>query len=206
MGKKIIAICLLLFAVGFFFPSMGNHKSIEQQIFPPSPITKNIVEKNLVIKALSQKAEWVGLEGEISKTFSFTDISINTNYDVINNFGKRESTYLLNGKFKLGFDMAEVTPDKIVIRDETILIISPKIKLIVLDIPYDSVQISYKMGMLRNPQSDFEKQMIYSTCKTKIAQDILADRELTAKATKLTQDGIVKFLMTIPNAKSVKFI
>ena len=63
MGKKIIAICLLLFAVGFFFPSTGNRKSIEQQIFPSSPITKNIVEKDLVVKALSQKAEWVGLEG-----------------------------------------------------------------------------------------------------------------------------------------------
>lgn len=203
-SATILAVVLALVSTLWLF----SHTTGKVDIALPSQtsIKANIVEKDTVVNALAQKAQWVGMEGKIEKQFTYTDSTLETKYEAFNSLGKRQYNFKLNGSFKLGFDMSEITPDRIIIRDDTVIIVSPKVILISLDIPYDRMEIVGNVGIFRTELKDADKQGIYSKYKQQINDELLSDKELINKAREDSQRGISKFLLTIPNVKTVKFI
>lgn len=159
--------------------------------------TENVVDKQTVIKALTEQAQIVGLDGVIEKEFRYTDAKW---------FGDKTYAMTLHGTFKTGFNIAELTEDNVVITENNEVIIStPDITLIALEIPYDRIEIAKDVGVLRKDFTETDRQLLYAKASASIRAEIMADEAVRKQSVTASQNAIEAILTLVPGVRKITF-
>lgn len=159
--------------------------------------TANIVDKQTVIKALTENAQIVGMDGVISKEFRYTDAKW---------FGDKTYAMTLHGTFKTGFSLTALTADNIVITPTNEVIIStPATELISLELPYDRIEIDKDVGTLRKDFTETDRQLLYAKASANIRKEIANDAEVRKESVIASQHAIEAILALVPGVRKVTF-
>lgn len=157
----------------------------------------NVVDKQSVITALTENLQIVGLEGEVTKEYEFSDSEW---------YGNRSYKMTLHGRFKMGFDIADIrTEDIVITEDNDIIITTPEAVLISLELPYDRVEIIKKVDLLRKDFSDADRQFLYAKASEAVRGEILADEEVRRESLVASQQALRQILSLVPSVESVYF-
>jgi hypothetical protein len=112
----------------------------------------------------------------------------------------------LNGTFKTGFNIADITVDNVVItEDNEVIINTPDITLIALEIPYDKIVIDKDVGTLRKDFTEVDRQLLYAKASASIRKQIEADVEVREESEEASQHAIEAILTLIPQVTKVTF-
>ena len=198
--RKVIAFAAIVIvtAVSLAACLSGNNESsiaeVSEQLSVP---TTQIIDKQAVIKALKERLQIVGLEGKVEKEFRYTDAKW---------FGDKTFAMTLNGTFKTGFNIADITVDNVVItEDNEVIINTPDITLIALEIPYDKIVIDKDVGALRKDFTEVDRQLLYAKASASIRKQIEADVEVREESEEASQHAIEAILTLIPQVTKVTF-
>jgi hypothetical protein len=198
--RKVIAFAaiVIITAVSLTACLSGNNESsiaeVSEQLSVP---TTQIVDKQAVIKALKERLQIVGLEGKVEKEFRYTDAKW---------FGDKTFAMTLNGTFKTGFNIADITVDNVVItEDNEVIINTPDITLIALEIPYDKIVIDKDVGALRKDFTEVDRQLLYAKASASIRKQIESDVEVRKESEEASQHAIEAILTLIPQVTKVTF-
>jgi hypothetical protein len=198
--RKVIAFAAIVIVTAVSLTSClsGNNESsiaeVSEQLSVP---TTQIVDKQAVIKALKERLQIVGLEGKVEKEFRYTDAKW---------FGDKTFAMTLNGTFKTGFNIADITVDNVVItEDNEVIINTPDITLIALEIPYDKIVIDKDVGALRKDFTEVDRQLLYAKASASIRKQIEADVEVREESEEASQHAIEAILTLIPQVTKVTF-
>lgn len=160
------------------------------------PVT-NIVDKQTVITALTENLQIVGLEGTVEKEFRYTDAKW---------FGDKTFAMTLHGTFKTGFNIADITASNVIITaNNEIIINTPDIELIALELPYDAIVIDKKVGALRKDFTEDDRQLLYAKASASIRKEIEADAQVRKQSEQASQRAIEEILALVPGVTRVTF-
>ena len=198
--RKVIAFAAIVIVTAVSLTaclSGNNESSIAVSTEQLSVPTTQIVDKQAVIKALKERLQIVGLEGKVEKEFRYTDAKW---------FGDKTFAMTLNGTFKTGFNIADITVDNVVItEDNEVIINTPDITLIALEIPYDKIVIDKDVGALRKDFTEVDRQLLYAKASASIRKQIEADVEVRKESEEASQHAIEAILTLIPQVTKVTF-
>ena len=187
---------MLLGSIGINYAKSEKNtvKSISKELSVP---VTNIVDKQMVIKALLENLQVVGLEGEIEKEYTYTDTKW---------FGDKSFEMMLNGTFKMGFNVADIrVEDVLITKDNEIIIKTPKVVLISLEIPYDRIEINKEVGLLRKDFGETDRQFLYAKASESVKQEIIDNKKIHDDSIVASQNAIIKLLKMIPDVENVYF-
>jgi hypothetical protein len=173
-----------------------NEKSISEYVLGYEEENEIIVDKEIIIEKLSEKFQVVGLEGDITKEFNYSDNKW---------YGDKYYKMELYGKFKFGFNIDEITKEDITIIDNNVIIDMPNIVLISLEVPYDKIVIDKKEGIFRKMFSEDDRQKLYESAYKSINEQIINDNALIKNAEENNELAIRSILILIPEIKTISF-
>jgi hypothetical protein len=156
--------------------------------------TKQLVDKQAIVSALSETPQLVGLTGDISKTVTLKDDRW---------FGDKTYAMTLDGTFKLGVDTKDVG---ITVRGNTVVVRFPQPKLIAVDLPFDKAQLSKDVGFLRKDLSDSELQSLYGEARKQAVADVKVNVKARDKAEDAVEHALEDFIERLPAVESVIFV
>lgn len=191
-----MVLIMLLGSIGIKY-AKSEKNTVESLTKELSVPVTNIVDKQMVIKALSENLQVVGLEGEIEKEYTYTDARW---------FGNKSFEMMLNGTFKMGFDIADIrVEDVLITKDNEIIIKTPKVILISLEIPYDKIEINKEVGLLRKDFGETDRQFLYAKASESVKQEILDNKKIHDDSVVASQNAIINILKMIPDVENVYF-
>lgn len=193
-----IIIVLALIICGMSLASVTTNKTSVAELTEDLTVpTANIVDKQTVINALTERLQIVGLEGAIEKEFRYTDTKW---------FGDKTLGLTLHGTFKTGFNIEAITADNIVItQDNEIIINTPDIELIALELPYDRIVIDKEVDLLRKDFTEVDRQLLYAKASASIRKEIMADAIVRKESVSASQHAIEAILTLVPGVAEVTF-
>ncbi len=215
--KLIVCVILGLFFLGFFVGKTNVIKNNEapQQVTPKIGMTiikkAEIIDKKMVIKAIYGKQQIVGMEAQVSKSYTYTDkIFEDTNIKVLDwinhKLGDRSYQVYLDATAKMGIDLQDLKLEDINVTDDTIFIKMPKSILISLEIPYEKAIVKPDVGLLRFELKENEKQFLFGEASKSLRAEVLENKELASKASSGVQDALKNLLSVVPNVKNIVFL
>lgn len=159
--------------------------------------TANVVDKQTVIKALTENAQVVGLDGVIEKEFRYTDAKW---------FGDKTYAMTLHGTFKTGFNVSDITADNVIITDTNEIIIrTPATEIIALELPYDRIEIAKDVAILRKDFTEVDRQLLYAKASASIREEIEADANIRKQSLVASQQALRSILALVPGVRKVTF-
>lgn len=205
IGLLITMVAVVVFTgVAIYQSQMASKK----EAFNTSEIVfeQNKVEKDVVVKALKENFQIVGMEGKIEKEFGYEDKLFDAKWGWVQELGERAYTTTLKGSFKMGFDTNAITENHIFIEADGIKIITPAVVLISLELPYDKMEIKEDVGLLRREFMESEKQYIYGKAKQKIEEELMNDEAISKEAKEKTKAHLVELLEKLTEGQKVEFV
>lgn len=200
MKKILILIIILTISITTFIGinHFNNQKNSFEEVTGKISIpVVHMIDKQMVINKLTENLQIVGLEGDIEKEFQYQDSKW---------FGDKSFTMTLHGNFKMGFNIDDIDIESIVITDDNEIIINtPDITLISLELPYDKIKINKQVDLLRKDFSETDRQLLYSKASESIKQEILNNRTINNDSIVASQNAIKNILLMIPEVKNVSF-
>ncbi|SER88637.1 DUF4230 domain-containing protein [Psychrobacillus sp. OK032] len=198
--RKLATFALVVItAVVTLTACMSGNKasSIEKEAEQLSVPTTHIIDKQTVITALTENLQIVGLEGVVEKEFRYTDAKW---------FGDKTFDMTLHGTFKTGFNIADITAANVVITaNNEIIINTPDIELIALELPYDAIVIDKQVGALRKDFTEVDRQLLYAKASASVRKEIEADGEVRKQSEQASQRAIEAILALVPGVTKITF-
>lgn len=208
--KKILILILIFGLLGVGVVTYYKYNTYTMKEVPANlsntPVVKaSIIDKKMIVQALTQKGQLVGLEGSIIKTVIYQDQTLNTDFSFINEMSKR--TFMIDAKvnFKMGYNLNEIKSEQVSVMNDAIRIITPQPILVSMDIPYDEMEISDKHGILCSSLTDKEKQQIYTKLRDTVQNELLTDPSIKAKANQQTQEQLKLLLANLSSDRKIIF-
>jgi len=208
--KKILILILIFGLLGVGVVTYYKYNTYTMKEVPANlsntPVVKaSIIDKKMIVQALTQKGQLVGLEGSIIKTVIYQDQTLNTDFSFINEMSKR--TFMIDAKvnFKMGYNLNEIKSEQVSVMNDAIRIITPQPILVSMDIPYDEMEISDKHGILCSSLTDKEKQQIYTKLRDTVKNELLTDPSIKAKANQQTQEQLKLLLANLSSDRKIIF-
>lgn len=193
----IIVVLALIISVMSLMSLGGKPTSIAEVSADLTVPTANIVDKQTVIDALTENAQIVGLNGEISKEFTYTDAKW---------FGDKTYAMTIHGTFKTGFSLSAINADNVIITPTNEVIIStPATELISLELPYDRIEIDKDVGTLRKDFTETDRQLLYAKASANIRKEIANDERVRKESVIASQHAIEAILALVPGVRKVTF-
>lgn len=198
--RKVIAFVVIVGTIiGVIGIELGGKEtaSIAEATEHLTVPTANIVDKQTVIKALTENAQIVGMDGVITKEFRYTDAKW---------FGDKTYAMTLHGTFKTGFSVSAITADNVIVTaDNEVIISTPATELIALELPYDRIEIEKDVGTLRKDFTEVDRQLLYAKASASIRKEIAADTEVQKEALVASQQALRAILALVPGVTKVTF-
>lgn len=195
--KLFMSILIIIIAIIFVMKITNNREYGIGEVISETSINKqNILEKQTVINKLTESFQVVGITGKIEKDFTYSNNKWN---------GKKQLNIKLHGAFKIGFNIADIERENISISGNHVTVDMPKLKLISLELPYDDIEIVKELGIFRTDFSEEDRQLIYSTARISIVEEIMKDETFMNNALVSNQKALKAILMLIPQVESVSF-
>lgn len=169
-------------------------------------VRQEIIDKKLVIKVLTNVGQVVGLEGDVQKTYSYSDSWFKSHKKIFDWIGGCTYTMDADARFKMGINLQDITNEDITISGKNLLIFLPKPVLVSLELPYDKIKVKDEVGFFRIPLAEKEKQFIYGEVYKSIQSEILNNKDISSKASKGVQEAMRGFLDKLPNVDKVIFV
>jgi hypothetical protein len=207
--KKILlsflAGILLVFAFPYITRLSVAPKSdlFKQGISAEQTFYNHTVDTKLVIGAIKEQAQIVGMSGEFSKSYGYQDAIYDSGWNWLNKLGDRDLTFDVKGTFKMGINIKDIPFDRIRAEGDTVFIPFPSLTLISFELPYDQIVINKHVGVLRKDFSEQDRQAIYKGVKDKAEKEIKADTAIQKEADANTKQAIELLLLHIPNVKHI---
>jgi hypothetical protein len=211
LGKYIFVIIFVLgvaaYIYSYFHGSPGIDISGKTDTVSGLSYIKDsgYVDKELIIRKLHNVQELVGLSGESSKKFVWTDSLFEKSGWLRDHIGRRTLEFNVEAFFKTGIDLSNLTEDSIKIYGNTLVISLPKHELISLDLPYDRFTFRTQNGLLRSGLSESEKQTLYTQIRELVTKDIMNDESIKEKTMISVEDALRSLLEKVPNVNRVMF-
>jgi hypothetical protein len=197
----LLTIILLIICIGgviFISLPSPQQKPINIPIQQPKAI---VIDGTAVIHALSQVNQIVGLEGTVSKQYTYADQIYQTNNSILNSFGERQFTVDINCTFKMGFNTDQL---KFIVKDDTIVIVCPPVVLVSLETT--DVKFTSTTGLLRQQLMDNQKLDLMIKAKESIRNEVVNNKDIQKKAIENTQRTIEGLLKNIPGVNTIEFM
>lgn len=198
--RKLLAFAVIVgsiigvIGVGLSGKEASSIAEVSEQLSVP---TSNLVDAQTVIKALTENAQIVGMDGVITKEFRYTDAKW---------FGDKTYAMTLHGTFKTGFSVSALTEQNVVVTaDNEVIISTPATELISLELPYDRIEIEKDVGTLRKDFTEVDRQLLYAKASASIRKEIEADAEVQKEAVQASQQALRAILAIVPGVRKVTF-
>lgn len=164
-------------------------------------VKEKLITRESVFKEIDKEIEIVGLTGQISDTSTYKNDNL---------FGKKSYTIQVNGTYKLGYDLKELTknPDKIIVNETSgvITIVAPNIKLISLELPYDRAVIEKDKGFLREDFKEGFAEEMYRQAREKVRSDILGNANILNEGKESTNEALRQLLLSVDGVNEVLIV
>lgn len=198
--RKVIAFVAVVIGLAFGLTAClnGNAETSVAAVSAELTVpTENTVDKQTVIKALTENAQIVGMDGVITKEFRYTDAKW---------FGDKTYAMTLHGTFKTGFSVSAITAENVIVTaDNEVIISTPATELIALELPYDRIEIEKDVGTLRKDFTETDRQLLYAKASASIRKEIAADAEVQKEALVASQQALRAILALVPGVRKVTF-
>ena len=198
--RKLLAFAVIVgsiigvIGVGLSGKEASSIAEATEQLTVP---TSNIVDVQIVIKALTENAQIVGMDGVIEKEFRYTDAKW---------FGDKTYAMTLHGTFKTGFSVSAIKAENVIVTaDNEVIISTPATELISLELPYDRIEIEKDVGALRKDFTETDRQLLYAKASASIRKEIEADAEVQKEALVASQQALRAILALVPGVRKVTF-
>jgi hypothetical protein len=209
--KLIVMVIVGFLALNFllpFFQSKGGQVVPDriEQIGSRLVVKQEVIDKKLVIKAMFNTSELVGMETNVEKSYTYKDSWFKSNGWIADYLGKRECTVYGVPNVKMGINLGDITANDVVVNGRTLTIFLPKPILISLNLPFDKVSFIEHPGLLRMPLSLTEKQFVYAETMKSVKSEIMSDKKYGDAAISGVKEAIRGFLEIVPNIDKVMFV
>jgi hypothetical protein len=166
---------------------------------------QEFIDKDMVIQAIHSKAEMVGLEGHVQKTFTYTDSLFESHGWLQDTLGSRTLDMTTNAVFKMGIDLNDIKPEDVQVIGHSLFIKIPKQILISMDVPYDQIIYKVKTGLIRSELSEHEKQLLYTEARKLLTDNVMGNQSIIDKSVNGVEDALRGLLEKVPGCNRIVF-
>jgi hypothetical protein len=191
--KNLLIVLLIGLTLYMFLPQQPIATNSMPAI---TPKISNVIDSHAVIKAVKAKAFITGLEGVLTKNYTYVDCL----YKDFAALTKRSFNIEMNAKFLIGINAENI---KIHIKENTVIVILPEPILIALE--PQNVQFTNETGLLRAQLTDTEKLFLLNKATDSAKIDAMTSNN-KEKAIAEVKNVITGILKQIPNCERVEYL
>ncbi|OPH61852.1 hypothetical protein BC351_01010 [Paenibacillus ferrarius] len=209
--RKLFATIIVVTGVTYFVSNLHLGGGVEPEVVHHAYTGLNhieeadVIDKNVVIKAIHSKSELVGLDTHGLKTYIVSDSFFQNHGSIKDYLGNRTLEIIAQTYFKTGIDLSSIHNEDVVVYGQTLFLKLSKsqMQMISLDIPFDQIQFNTKLGLFRSNFSLEDKQFLYSELRKSVENEIMNNEIIRENTYKNVSDTLRNLLEKIPNCTKV---